>query len=123
MGCCAARFPHARVCFRKIGFAAAGIACMKKAEWMSAKGALVLCALCSFVLYLFAPDRGWEGSLIKMRFAWVVVIFSGVVSCTAVRLRRVMPILSLGVAVFVAANLEGRSIGRSNSIVRSASIR
>jgi len=71
---------------------------LKKREWTSAKGGLVLAALLIFAIYLTVPDRGLGGNEAKIRFSWVFFVLAGLVACSASRLR----VLRVPVAIFFA---------------------
>lgn len=51
-------------------FIVAGISSMTRSEWRSAKGGIAISTLFFFVVYLFAPDRGFNGTEVKVRLSW-----------------------------------------------------
>jgi len=69
----------------------AGLAALllKRHEWRSAKGGLVIAAAFLFLAYLIVPDRGLSGNEAKIRFSWTVFVVAGLVACSAERLRYV----------------------------------
>ncbi len=50
---------------------------MRRTEWRSARGALVVAALFCFLLYLIVPQSGFGGSEAKLRFAWAAFLLGG----------------------------------------------
>lgn len=96
------RIPQEKFLYPVIGlFALAGILSMKKQEWSSPRGAVVLLTLFSFAFYLYVPDAGFGGSVVKIRFAWAVFVFGSLVALSASR----TGFLRLPVAVYTAALL------------------
>jgi hypothetical protein len=68
-------------------YAGLAVLLLKRREWASAKGGLVLATLLVFAAYLLVPDRGLGGSEAKIRFSWAVFVLAGLVACSASRLR------------------------------------
>ncbi len=52
------------------------IAIVASLRWRSPVAA---CAVVAFLLYLFVPDVGFGGSVVKLRFAWAVFLLGGLV--------------------------------------------
>lgn len=95
-------------------FSIAAAVLLKKREWRSPLGGLVGAAVCCFLLYLFLPDTGLGGSIVKIRFSWAVFVLGGILAWSATRLRRLRTPAAVLVAVLVAANLQAtaRSVRR-----------
>lgn len=85
-------------------YAALGALLLRKREWASAKGGLVLAALLLFAVYLLVPDKGLGGSEAKIRFAWTVFIPAGLVAASASRLGWLRVPAAIFFAWFVCAN-------------------
>jgi hypothetical protein len=85
-------------------YAALGALLLRKREWASAKGGLVLAALLLFAVYLLVPDKGLGGSEAKIRFAWTVFIPAGLVAITASRLGWLRVPAAIFFGCFVCAN-------------------
>ncbi len=81
------------------------ILCLRRAEWKTARGGLAALAAISFVLYLAIPDLGFGGSVVKMRFAWAVFLFGGLLVYCAERLRRFQAGIGVFTAVLLVAQL------------------
>lgn len=96
------------------------IGSMRKAEWRSTRGAFVIAAVASFVLCLVVPDSALGGGDIKIRFAWAVFVFGGVVAISVSRWPVITDSVSLIVAVLVAANVV--NAGRTNVARVSAAV-
>lgn len=79
---------------------------LKKREWRSPLGGLVGAAVFCFLLYLFLPNSGLGGSMVKIRFSWAVFVLGGILAWSASRLRHLRTPAALLVAVLVAANLQ-----------------
>lgn len=79
---------------------------LKKKEWASAKGGLVLATLLIFGVYLLIPDRGFGGAEAKIRFSWIFFVLAGLVACSASRLRY----LRVPAAIFVAALVYSNTV-------------
>ncbi len=73
----------------KIFFAYAIVAALllRKAEWRSPRGALVIAAFAAFLLYLFAPGSGLGGGFVKIRFSWAMFLLAGIAAGYTSRLR------------------------------------
>jgi hypothetical protein len=77
---------------------------LRKEEWKSPRGGLILAAATAFILYLFLPDEGFGGGAIKIRFAWVVFFLGGIAAIGASRLSWVRGPLAICAAFFLAYN-------------------
>jgi hypothetical protein len=86
-------------------FLTAGILAMRRREWVSARGAVVVAAAVSFVLYLFLPNYGFGADEIKIRLAWAFFLLGCPVAYSVSRMRRLRTPLSIYVACFLAFNL------------------
>lgn len=84
----------------------AAVLLLKKREWLSPLGGLVAAAAICFLLYLFLPDSGLGGSMVKIRFSWAVFVLGGILAWSASRLRHLRTPIAIAVAVLVAANLQ-----------------
>lgn len=78
---------------------------LRRKEWRSPLGAFAAAALASFLLYLFLPDRGLGGSIVKIRFVWCLFLLGSFVAWGSPRLRMLRTPVALFVSFFVAANL------------------
>jgi hypothetical protein len=86
-------------------FIAIATLAMRRREWASAQGAVVIIAILSFGLYLLLPNAGFGGDEIKMRLAWAVFVFGGILANSVSRMRPLRTPLSIYVACFMVANL------------------
>ena len=68
-------------------------------------GAIAVMTGLAFALYLVIPDMGFGGSVVKMRFAWAVFIFGGLLICSVERLRRYQLAIQLFVGVLLVGQL------------------
>jgi hypothetical protein len=87
-------------------YIAAGILLMRKREWASVRGGLAVATLLTFLAYLLAPDIGFGGSLVKIRFSWAGFLLGGLLACSVMRLRP----MRVAVAVWVACFLTGNAV-------------
>ena len=87
-------------------FSIAAALLLKKREWRSPLGGLAAAAVLCFLLYLFLPDSGLGGSLVKIRFSWAIFVLGGILAWSAARLRHLRTPAAVLVAVLVAANLQ-----------------
>jgi hypothetical protein len=87
-------------------YIAAGILLMRKREWASVRGGLAVATLLTFLAYLLAPDAGFGGSLVKIRFSWAVFLLGGLLACSVASLRP----MRIAVAVWVACFLAGNAV-------------
>ena len=78
---------------------------MSRQEWKSPLGALALTTLACFMLYLLAPDVGFGGSVVKMRFAFAVFLFGSLLICSVERLRVWTPWIGIALAILLVAQL------------------
>lgn len=81
------------------------VAGMSRAEWRTARGGVGLAAGAAFLLYLFVPDIGFGGSVVKMRFAWGFFLLGGVLVCAVDRLRKWQLPLGAVLSVLLALHL------------------
>jgi hypothetical protein len=86
-------------------FLGVGILAMRRREWASARGAIVVAVALSFVFYLFLPNYGFGGDEIKIRLAWAFFLLGCPVAYSVTRMRRLRTPLSIYVACFLAFNL------------------
>jgi hypothetical protein len=91
-------------------YIAAGILLMRKREWSSVRGGLAVATLLTFLAYLLAPDAGFGGSYVKIRFSWGVFLLGGLLACSVTRLQP----MRVATAVWVACFLTGNAV---NSMV------
>jgi hypothetical protein len=87
-------------------YIAAGILLMRKREWASVRGGLAVATLLTFLAYLLAPDAGFGGSLVKIRFSWAVFLLGGLLACSVMGLRP----MRVATAVWVACFLTGNAV-------------
>lgn len=85
-------------------YIAVGVLGLRRSEWRSEKGALVVAMLVAFLLYLFVPDVGLGGSMAKIRFVWIVFVLGGLVAASTVRTRFERP-LAIYIALLLGSNL------------------
>jgi len=81
-----------------LSYAGVATLLLRRREWASSKGGLVLATLLVFVAYLVVPDRGFGGNEAKIRFSWAVFVLAGLVAYSASRLR----LLHVPFAIFFA---------------------
>jgi hypothetical protein len=86
-------------------FLATGILAMRRREWASPRGAIVVTAVVSFVLYLFLPNYGFGGDEIKIRLAWAFFLLGCPVAYSGSGMRKLRTPLSIYIACFLAFNL------------------
>lgn len=77
---------------------------LRKKEWKSPRGGLILAAATAFMLYLFLPDEGVGGGAIKIRFAWAVFFLGGIAAISASRLSWVRGPLAICAVFLLAIN-------------------
>ena len=92
-------------------FIALGAAAMKRSEWRTPRGALMIVACLAFALTLVLPDAGLGGSGAKARFAWVVFIAGALAAWALRRFRPLRVPFAMYVAAFLAGNLTATMEG------------
>ncbi len=97
-----------------------GMAVMRHREWTTARGALAVAALSSFLLYLIIPNEGFGGDEIKIRFAWGVFVFGAVVAASAYRLQVMNIALSVYITFFSIATLVSAMHHNVQNVSRAA---
>ncbi len=65
----------------------AAVFLLRPAEWKSPRGGLLPAALGAFLLYIFVPDAGLGGGIVKIRFSWAVFLLGGLAVLSASRFR------------------------------------
>jgi hypothetical protein len=85
-------------------YIAVAILGLRRVEWRSERGGLVLAMLICFALYLVVPDRGLGGQESKIRFAYAVMMLGGLVAASAPPLSLKNP-LAIYIAVLMSCNL------------------
>jgi len=85
-------------------YAALAAALLRKREWQSTNGGLVLAAGALFAAYLLAPDQGFGGMYAKFRLSWAFFILAGLIACSASRLRPIRPLVAILLAWFMVPN-------------------
>ncbi len=83
----------------------AAFALMKRDEWNTIRGALALAAALCFAAYLLAPNTGFGGGEIKIRFSWYLFVFGCTAAAQTRRLRPLRSMVSLYAAALVLAGL------------------
>jgi hypothetical protein len=78
---------------------------MRRSEWQTAKGGMVIATLAVFLAYLIVPDAGLGGNQVKVRFAWVVFLVGGLVVASSARLQPLRTPLAIFIAAGLAYNL------------------
>lgn len=78
---------------------------MSRQEWKGPLGALATMTLCAFWLYVFAPDVGFGGSVVKLRFAFAVFLFGALLIGAVERLRAWVPWIGAFVSIALVAQL------------------
>lgn len=86
---------------------------MRRAEWQTAKGGLVIATVAVFLAYLLVPDAGLGGNQVKVRFAWVVFLLGGLMVSSSARLRPLRTPLALFITACLAYNLASTAHGVS----------
>jgi hypothetical protein len=89
-----------------LAYIVAAAALMRRAEWRSPRAALFFAALGAFLLYVFMPDQGMGGSLVKIRFSWAVFFLGGMAALCVSRLRWARAPLAICAAILLAANFK-----------------
>ena len=82
------------------------LALLRKKEWLSPVGGLAAAGIGCFALYLFLPNEGLAGGMIKMRFAWALFGIGSVVAWNAWRLRHFRTPIALVVAALAATQIQ-----------------
>jgi hypothetical protein len=86
-------------------FIGVGILAMRRREWASARGAIVLAAAASFALYLAMPNAGFGGDEIKIRLSWAFFLFGCPLAYSVSRMRKLRTPLSIYITCFLVFNL------------------
>jgi hypothetical protein len=77
---------------------------MTRREWRSARGGILLAAMLAVAGYLFLPDEGLGGSVVKVRFAWAIFLLGLPLAASVSRLRRLRTPIALCVFFFLSLN-------------------
>jgi hypothetical protein len=83
----------------------AGAVLMRKREWSSIRGGLLMSGLLMFLAYLLLPDKAFGGEALKIRFSWTVFILGGIMASSVSRLRMIRVPLALYLSCLLFANL------------------
>lgn len=93
---------------------------MRRREWSTPRGAIILAAVTCFFLYLFVPNTGFGGDEIKIRFAWAIFVLGCLVALTLDRLRQIQTALAIYVFMFLSFSIwstwKTNVIGASRAI-------
>ncbi|MDQ6701127.1 MAG: hypothetical protein M3Z36_13180 [Acidobacteriota bacterium] len=96
---------------------------MRRLEWRTARGGLLVAAVLTGGLYLFAPDNGFGGQDVKKRLAWAFFILGCLLACSVARLRPLRTPLSIYISCFLAATLiTSARVGKAMSNAADAYI-
>lgn len=87
-------------------YCAIGVLSMKKRQWTTARGAVSIMAFVSFLLYLFIPDAGFGGSLIKIRMLWPMFICGAAIASSLPGLRRIQTPLGIYITCYMVFTLS-----------------
>jgi hypothetical protein len=82
----------------------AAAASMRKEEWRSPRAGLFLAAVGAFLLYIFVPDEGVGGGMVKIRFSWAMFFLGGIAALSVSRMRWVRAPLAVCAAILLAPN-------------------
>jgi hypothetical protein len=82
----------------------AAVLAMKRSEWRSARGGILLSSIVAFAGYVFLPDEGLGGSIVKIRFLWALFLFGLPLAASVARLRRMRVPVALCVFFFLSWN-------------------
>ncbi|MBI1898441.1 MAG: hypothetical protein HYS04_18195 [Acidobacteria bacterium] len=82
-----------------------GALSMRREEWASPRGGVVLAAAATFCLYLFSPNAGFGGGEIKIRLAWAVFIFGCLAASSVTRMGPLRTAVSIYIAFFLTGTL------------------
>ena len=103
-------------------YCAVGLLSMRRREWATARGPVVIMAVASFVLYLFVPDTGFGGSLIKIRLLWPMFIFGSAVAYSTPGLRGLRTPLSIYISCFLIFTLIQAGQQNAQNVSRVAEV-
>ena len=83
------------------------VACctLRREEARGPLGGLAFAAALAFIGYLFIPDVGFGGSVVKTRFAWAVFLLGSLVLCSAQRLPAMRVAAALVAGICLSAQL------------------
>ncbi len=82
-----------------------GVLAMRRREWASPRGAIVITAVQCFVFYLLLPNAGFGGDEIKIRLAWAVFVFGCMVASSVPTMQALRTPLSIYITCFLSATL------------------
>jgi hypothetical protein len=101
-----------------LGYAVLSVLLLKRREWASPRGGLVVATVLIFAAYLLVPDKGLGGTEAKIRFSWVFFVLVGLVTCVASRLRflRAPAALIFAWFAFVNAQATARTAGAVSAL-------
>jgi hypothetical protein len=88
-----------------LAYIVAALFAMQASEWRTARGGLALAIIVAYAIYLILPDEGLGGAQSKIRFAWAMFVFGGILASSVHRLRPWRTPLALYVSGFLLANL------------------
>jgi hypothetical protein len=89
----------------------AGFLLMRKEEWRSARGGLVIATIIAFAAYLLVPDKGFGGSAATVRFAWGVFLLGGMMAPSVSRLW----FIRLPFALYITVLLLGNTVATAQA--------
>lgn len=93
---------------------------LTRRDWLSARGAIVILAAVSFVLYLIVPNAAFGADEIKIRYAWAVFIFGLSATLSSERLASLRTGIALMTSVFLAGSLGTALFANSIGAGRAA---
>lgn len=88
-----------------LAYLAISVLALRRRDWRSTSGAILLTLLLTFALYLYVPDQGMGGGEVKVRFAWAMCLLAGLLACSIRRWQAWQVPLSLYVTVLLTINL------------------
>ena len=88
-----------------LGFLLIGILLLRRSEWSSARGGIVVATAVCFGLYLVVPSHGFGGDDINARVAWAVFILGCMVAASGARLQMLGAPLALYITSFLGVQL------------------
>jgi hypothetical protein len=98
-------------------FIGLGILGMRRHEWASVRGAVIICAALAFILYLVMPNAAFNADEIKIRMAWAIFLFA----CPAVYTLNLVAPVRTAASLYVACFLIFTLIDTMRFNVRSVS--
>jgi hypothetical protein len=103
-------------------FMGVGALAMRRTDWASAKGALAVVTVLTFLLYLFMPNAGFGAEEIKIRLAWGFFVFGCTLAYSVTRMQAVRTPVSIYVASFLIFTLLQAAYENVRTVSRAVAV-